>query len=71
MVAEHQQKGYAGYRVLSQQSPSASETIFEVETAMASGNTKTETLKFQQINGDWKVVVDLTEVQAKLGKGRK
>lgn len=71
MIAEHQQKGYAGYRVLSQQSPSASETIYEVETAMASGKAKTETLKFRQINGDWKVVVDEAQVQAELAKGRK
>lgn len=71
MIAEHQQKGYAGYRVLSQQSPSANETVFEVETAMASGKAKTETLKFQQVHGDWKVVVDEVQVQAELAKGRK
>lgn len=71
MIAEHQQKGYAGYRVLSQQSPSAGETIFEVETAMASGKPKTETLKFQHVNGDWKVVVDEAQVQAELAKARK
>jgi len=71
MIAEHQQKGYAGYRVLSQQSPSANETVFEVETAMASGKARTETLKFQQVNGDWKVVVDEVQVQAELANGRK
>lgn len=71
MIAEHQQKGYAGYRVLSQQSPSAKEAVFEVETAMASGKPKTETLKFQQVNGDWKVVVDEAQVQAEFAKGRK
>lgn len=71
MIAEHQQKGYAGYRVLSQQSPTTTEAVFEIETAMTSGKPKTETLKFQQINGGWKVVVDEAQVQAELAKARK
>lgn len=71
MIAENQQKGYTGFRVLSQESPTADEQVFEVETSMASGAAKTETLKFRHLNGEWKVVVDEAQVQAELNKAKR
>ena len=58
MMALHEQKGFTGYRVLSQQSPAADGTILGVETEMASGPPQNETLKFQRFGNDWKMVVD-------------
>jgi hypothetical protein len=58
MMAENQKKGYTGYRILSQQSPSADEILLEVETGMAAAPAKKETLKFRRFGSDWKVVID-------------
>lgn len=58
MMALNEQKGFTGYRVLSQQSPAADGTILGVETEMASGPPQNETLKFQRFGNDWKMVVD-------------
>ena len=52
-------KEYTGYRILSQQSPSADEIIMEVETLMASAPARKEILKFHQFPNGWKVVIDL------------
>jgi len=58
MMAENQNETYTGYRILSQQSPSSDEMIFQVETDMASAPAKTETLKFRRFGNDWKIVID-------------
>ncbi len=58
MMAENQAKGYTGYRILSQQAPSADEMILEVATGMASAPQKKETMKFRRFGSDWKVLID-------------
>lgn len=71
MIAENQAKGYEAYHVISQQSPSADETMLELETQMAHGPAKRETMKMQRVNGDWKVVIDEAMIQAELARGKK
>jgi hypothetical protein len=66
MMAENQNNTYTGYKILSQQSPSADEMIMEVETDMASAPPKTETLNFQRFGNDWKIVIDEATVQKKM-----
>ena len=63
MMAENQNNAYEGYEILSQQSPSSDEVDMEVQTDMSSGPPKTETLKFQRVGGDWKIVVDEAFIQ--------
>jgi hypothetical protein len=50
--------GYTGYRIQSQQSPSAEETVLEVETQMESRPPRKEFLTFRRFGNDWKIVVD-------------
>lgn len=63
MMAANQTKNYTGYKILSQQSPSADEMVLGVETEMASAPSETETLKLQRFGGDWKVVIDKETIQ--------
>ena len=58
MMALNQDKGFTGYRILSQLSPAPDQRILEVETDMASAPPQQDTLKFQLIGNDWKVVID-------------
>jgi RNA polymerase sigma factor (sigma-70 family) len=58
MMAENRNKGYTGYRILSQQYQSADEMLLVVETSMVSAPAKKETLKFRRFGDDWKVVID-------------
>ncbi len=58
MMAENQNKGYSGYRILSQQSSSPEELILQLQTDMTYSPAKIETLKLQRFNNDWKVVID-------------
>lgn len=71
MIAENQNRNYTGYRVLSQQSTSADETILEIETTMGSGAAKQETLKFQKFGNDWKVMIDEEMLRAQLRQDSK
>jgi hypothetical protein len=64
MMAENQNKGYTGYRVLSEQSPSADEATLEVETQMASAPARKETMKFRRFGTGWKVVIDEAFIKA-------
>ena len=58
LKGENMGNGYIGYRILSQQSPSAEETILEVQTQMKfvneSPNWRKEFLKFRRFGNDWK-----------------
>lgn len=65
MMAENEKRGYAGYRVVSEQALSESEKQLEVETRMESARAKTETLKFRRIANDWKVVIDENFIKAR------
>jgi len=58
MMAQNQDKGFTGYRIVSQQTPSADEMILEVETEMASAPAQRETLRLARFGNDWKVVID-------------
>ena len=58
MMALNQQQGFAGYRIVSEQSPAPDQMVMDVETEMTSGSAQSDTLKFQRVGGDWKVVVD-------------
>jgi RNA polymerase sigma factor (sigma-70 family) len=58
MMALNQRQGFAGYRIVSEQTPAPDQMIMDVETETTSGLTHSDTLKFQQIGGDWKVVID-------------
>jgi hypothetical protein len=58
MMAENQQKGYAGYEIVSDQPLGSDERVLRVETVLADGSTKQEMLKLRQFGGDWKVVID-------------
>ena len=68
MIAENKNKGYAGYRVISQQSPTADEVIMEVETQMTSAPAKNETIKFRRVANDWRVVIDEEFVKAQIAR---
>ncbi len=71
MVAENRQKGYAGYRVLSQESTTPDETVLEVETQMVSAPAKKETLKLRRFGDDWKFVVDEEMLKKEFERGAK
>lgn len=58
LMALNQQRGFAGYRILSEQSPVAGQMILNVETELASGPPEENALKFQQFGNDWKIVID-------------
>jgi RNA polymerase sigma factor (sigma-70 family) len=66
MMAENQNNTYTDYKILSEQSPAADEMIMEVETDMASAPSKTETLNFQRLGNDWKIVIDEASVQKEM-----
>ena len=63
IMAENQNKTYTGYKILSQQSPSADQMVLEVETEMASAPSATQTLTLQRFGSDWKVVIDKPTIQ--------
>jgi RNA polymerase sigma factor (sigma-70 family) len=58
LMALNKDKGFTGFNILSEQSPSDDERILQVETQMASAPAQKETLKFQRFGNDWKVVID-------------
>jgi hypothetical protein len=64
MMAENQRQGYLGYHILSEQATGADETMFEVETRMASAPAKKENLKLHRFGNDWKVVIDEEFIRA-------
>lgn len=64
MMAENKKKGFTGYHILTQQSPSPDEAQFEVETRMTSAPPKKETLKFRRFSNDWKIVIDEDFIKA-------
>ena len=68
LMALNQQNTFTGYRILSQQSPSPADAILQVETDMATAPPATETLKFQHIGNDWKVVIDEGVVRQEIPK---
>jgi hypothetical protein len=68
MMALNQNNTFTGYRILSQQSPSADEMILQVETDMVSAPPATETLRFQHFGNDWKVVIDEDVVRQEMAK---
>ncbi len=58
MTAENQQKGYTGYRVLSDQSAGDDERLLQVQTSLADGSAKQENLRLRRVGTEWKVVID-------------
>lgn len=64
MMGLNQQNSFTGYRILSEQSTAPDQKTMEVETDMASAPAQTEVLKFQLIEGAWKVVIDEDTVKA-------
>ena len=64
MMAENSARGYTGYQILSQQSPTDGEVLLELATTMTGGASKKETLKLRRFGGDWKVVVDESFIKA-------
>jgi len=58
MIAENQSRGYTSYRILSERSLADDERQLEVETGVASGAAKRETLRFKKSGDAWKVVID-------------
>ncbi len=64
MMAENQRKGFTGYRILSQESPSPEETTLQVETQMTSAPAKKELLRYRRFGRDWKMVVDEEFIQS-------
>jgi hypothetical protein len=58
MMAEHRDRGYTGYRILSEQSPAAEERILNVEVQLKSGQTRNEQVQLRQFEEGWKVVID-------------
>jgi RNA polymerase sigma factor (sigma-70 family) len=64
LMALNRDKNFTGYRILSEQSPSENERVLQVETQMASAPAQKETLKFRNIDGSWKVVIDEEFIKA-------
>ncbi len=58
MMGQNKRNAFTNYHILSRQSPSADVKLLEVETQMASAPARKETLKFQRLGRDWKVVID-------------
>ena len=58
MMAQNQNSGMSGYKILSEQPVSLNEQVLQVETDVNSGSSRTETLDFQLIDGNWRVVYD-------------
>jgi RNA polymerase sigma factor (sigma-70 family) len=58
MMGQNKRNAFTNYHILSRQSLSADAKLLEVETQMASGTSRKETLKFQRLGRDWKVVID-------------
>ena len=63
MMAANQTKNFTGYKILSQQSPSADEMLLEVQTEMAAAPPENQTLTFQRFGSDWKVLIDMPAIQ--------
>jgi RNA polymerase sigma factor (sigma-70 family) len=63
MMGQNKRNDFTGYRILSQQSLSADETLLDVETQMVSAPARKEALKFRRLGRDWKVVVDEDSVK--------
>ncbi len=63
MMAANQNNAFTGYKILSQQSPSADQMILEVETETATAPAQTETLNFERLGGDWKIVINKETMQ--------
>jgi len=68
MMAANQNNAYTGYEILSQQSPSADDMVLQVETDMASAPAQNETLNFQRVGNDWKVVIDKETMQMMMSR---
>jgi hypothetical protein len=68
MMALNQNNTLTGYNILSQESPSADETILQVETDTVTGPAQTETLTFQRFDDDWKIVIDEDAIRQQMGK---
>lgn len=58
MMAQNKQKGFTGYRILSQQLLPTGDLRLQVETGLASAPAKTDSLTFRREGNDWKVVID-------------
>ena len=58
MMGQNKRNAFTNYHILSKQSPSPGVKLLEVETQMASAPARKETLKFQRLGRDWKVVID-------------
>ena len=58
MMAEDQNKGYTGYRILSQQSASPDDMVLEVEIGFTGAPTRKEKPEVRRLGGNWKVVID-------------
>jgi RNA polymerase sigma factor (sigma-70 family) len=63
LMAANRHNNFTGYKILSQQSPSADEMILQVETDTVSAPPNIETLKFQNFDGNWKLVIDKETIQ--------
>jgi RNA polymerase sigma factor (sigma-70 family) len=63
LMAANRQNTFTGYKILSQQPPSADEMILQVETDKTSAPPNIEILKFQNFDGNWKVVIDKKTIQ--------
>jgi hypothetical protein len=63
MMAKDRNLGFKGYRILSQETPSESEVIMNVELELNSGATQQQNMRYQRIEQNWKHVIDVADVQ--------
>lgn len=68
MMALNQNNTFTGYKILSQQSPSADEMILNVETEMASAPPTAEALDFQRFGDKWKIVINEDTVKKEMSQ---
>ncbi len=58
LMAEDKKVKYTAYRILSESPLTGDQATMEVETLLGSGGSKKETLKFQRVGPDWKILID-------------
>jgi len=62
MMAQDQNQGYKGYRVLSQTTPAPDEMTLGVELELNSGPSQTRAMRFKRFGADWKQMLDVSDL---------
>jgi RNA polymerase sigma factor (sigma-70 family) len=62
MIAQDQQLGYAGYRILSQDASVADELSLSLQMEMKSGEPDKRQMRFKRFGNEWKQILDVSDL---------